>query len=274
MAEVSFGTGKEETGSFSGEEAVVTGPIIETDGDRMTVTVTPEQAEAVRKLLAEEKDGKKEEEKKPEWLGEFKSPEDLAKAYQELRKKMSEGKKTDETPPVKTDETTKTEGIDLSKYSEEWSVNNGLSEESYAELAKAGYTKDIVDNYIAGRIATVTKQTETLYGAVGGKEAYEALIEWGKANITRESQVAYDRLLQSGNYEAAALALRGFVQQYEAAEGTDPRATITAGRQSGTTAAGFANKSDMIAAINDRRYKNGDKAYIAEVERRILASRF
>jgi hypothetical protein len=30
----------------------------------------------------------------------------------------------------------------------------------------------------------------------------------------------------------------------------------------------------MIAAINDPRYKNGDRAYVAMVEKRILASEF
>jgi hypothetical protein len=229
-------------------------------------------------MLAAKADDDKggEADSKPEWLGDFESPEEMAKAYKELRTKMSEGKKPDAETDKKVEEQAAEKGVDLSKYAAEWGVNQGLSDESYAELAEAGYSKDIVDNYIAGKMATVASETGKLYDAVGGEEAYAELIEWGKSNIPTHSQEAYDRLLNAGEYEAAALALRGFVQDYQAAVGTDPKASLNPAQQSGATggAQPFGSKSDMIAAINDPRYKNGDRSYIAQVEKRILASRF
>lgn len=268
MAEVKFGT--EESGANSGDEIVVNEPAFEQDGDYVKVTVSAEQAEAVRKALSKGSE-KKQDDEKPEWLGDFESPEEMAKAYKELRTKMSKGES--KGAEEKVEETAEKKGVDLAKYAAEYNTIGKLSDESYAELEAKGFSRDIVDNYIAGKVATVEKATAGLFEAVGGKEAYADLIEWGKANLPSHSQAAYDRLLDAGDFEAAALALRGFMQQYVEANGSDPK-SINALNQSGATGVRpFANKAEMIAAINSKAYKNGDKAFVKEVEQRILASK-
>jgi hypothetical protein len=277
MPEVTFGSAEETPGANKGDEPVVNEPIIEEDGNRMTVTVTPEQAEAVKQMLAENKAAEeKEEEAKPEWQGDFKTPEELRKAYDELRTKMSKGEEkpaaeatAEETKAVEDAE------LDMDKYVKEYGVNKSLTDESYKELAEAGLSKEIVDGYIAGEMAKVSSATADLAEVAGGTEEYATLLEWGRTNLPAETQQAYDDLLNGGHFEAAKLALRGFVHQYTEAVGSEPGG-INAGGQDGGTGAvqGFTNKSDMIAAINDPRYKNGDKAYVAEVEKRMLASDF
>lgn len=276
MAEVNFGSEGDTSGANKGDEAVVNDPIIETDGDRMTVTVTPEQAEAVRQLLAEKKE-ENNDDPKPEWLGDFKSPEEMAKAYKELRTKMSEGKKEEADPEAaqSAEDEAKEKGVDLDKYVKEYSATNELSSESYAELEAAGMTKDVVDNYIAGRLAGESAAAQGLYDVAGGEEGYQQLLEWGKANIPTDQQAAYDALLGEGNYDAAKLVLRSFVNSYKAANGSEPSSLNVAAQDGGGGAVqGFTSKADMIDAINDPRYKNGDKGYIAQVEKRILASSF
>lgn len=271
MGEVRFGA--EESGANSGEEQVINEPQFETDGDYVKVTVSPEQADAVRKALAGEGSEQEANNEKPEWLGDFETPEEMAKAYKELRTKMSSGKAEEEST-AEVEETAEKKGVDMGKYTEEWNVNGSLSNESYAELEKQGFSRDIVDNYIAGKVAVVEKATQGLYEAAGGEEAYATLIEWGKANLPKESQVAYDRLLNAGEFEAAALALRGFVQAYTDAEGSAPKGLDAMNQAGATGVRPFANKAEMIAAINSPPYKNGDKAFVAEVEKRILASNF
>lgn len=275
---VTFGSEDDVTGANRGDEKVIEDPnlSVNADGDKlsMSITVTPEQAEAVKKMLAEEKAAEQTGEK-PEWLGEFESPEEMAKAYKELRTKMSSGGKAEEAAETVEADAEK-KGVDLMKYTAEWNANGQLSAESYAELQTQGFTKEIVDGYISGKIAEAEKHFDTLYGAVGGREAYVDLIEWGKVNLPQHSQVAYDNLLDAGQYDAAALVLRGFVEQYKEANGTDPKTVVAGGAPdaSGGGVQGFPNKSAMVAAINDPRYKSGDRAYIAEVEKRIIASRF
>jgi hypothetical protein len=281
MTEITFGSKGEEAGANKGDEVVVNEPIIETDGDRMTVTVTPEQAEAVRKMLAEKKEAATEE-PKPEWQGDFKSPEELRKAYDELRAKMSEGpaptaeeKAAAEKAEAEVKEAAGEKGVDLDKYVEEFAVNKALTADSYAELEAAGMARDVVDNYIAGRLANQSAETNALYASVGGEEQYAALIEWGLAgNVPEEARQAYDRLLSEENYAAAGLVLRGFVEQYKAAEGSPPGGINPGGANPSHGVKPFATKTEMIEAINSKPYKNGDRAFVAEVEARMHVSKF
>jgi hypothetical protein len=275
MAEVTFGSTEDTPGANKGDEPVVNEPIIEEDGNRMTVTVTSEQAAAVREMLAENKKEKEEEQPKPEWQGDFKTPEELRKAYDELRTKMSEGDKTPAEPTAEESKAVEDAEIDMDKYVKEYGVNKSLTPESYKELADAGLSKEIVDGYIAGQMAQVATATSDLHAAAGGAEEYGLLLEWGKANLPTETQQAYDDLLNGGHFEAAKLALRGFVAQYTEANGSTP-GSIAAGNKDGVAGAvqGFASKTEMTDAINDRRYKTGDAAYIKAVEARIHASRF
>jgi hypothetical protein len=281
MTEITFGSKGEEAGANKGDEVVVNEPIIETDGDRMTVTVTPEQAEAVRKMLAEKKEAATEEPTKPDYLGDFKSPEEMAKAYQELRAKMSEGpaptaeeKAAAEKAEAEAKEAAGKKGVDLDKYVEEFAVNKVLTADSYAELEAAGMARDVVDNYIAGRLANQSAETNALYEVAGGEEQYAALIEWGTTNLSEEAQQAYDRLLSEENYAAAGLVLRGFVEQYKAAEGSPPGGINPGGANPSHGVKPFATKTEMIEAINSKPYKNGDRAFVAEVEARMHVSKF
>ena len=276
MTEITFGT--PDTPPNEGGEPVINDPAITDDGKNTTITVSPEQAEAVRKMLAE--DGEKKEEVKADHLGGFKTHEELESAYKELRTKMSAGDTKKEVAPAdstpkagKVEEDAKKAGVSIDKYVEEWGANKALTEDSYKELEASGFTKEVVDNYIAGRIAVVAEESKSLIEAVGSQEDYDVLLAWGKVNLPEESQQAYDRLLNVADYDAAKLVLRGFVQQYEAAEGGTPKAINAAGVGAATTAAQpFGSRTDMTDAINDRRYKSGDKLYVKSVEARIIAT--
>ena len=120
---------------------------IESDTEQETTEETPE---------------KETTEERPEWLDDkFKSPEDLAKAYNELQKKQStktekaEEKTEEPSPSSKTSEV-------VSKASEDFAKNGELSDKSFVELEKAGIYRDMVEAYIRGKESIATSQAMDL----------------------------------------------------------------------------------------------------------------
>jgi len=113
---------------------------------------------------------------RPEWLPEkFKTPEDLAKSYAELEKKMSSG----DTEPVKTEteipsseaaDVVENAGLNFDAMQEEYQANQGLTEATYESLAKSGIPKEVVDSYIAGQEQLATSLRTTMFDSVGGEE--------------------------------------------------------------------------------------------------------
>ena len=92
----------------------------------------------------------------------------MAKAYAELEKKQSQGRKADddddaesagETPQATeeerkaAEEATKKAGLDLQKVSQEWYENEGLTEETYGKLRSRRANARRIDSrsYTAGQ---------------------------------------------------------------------------------------------------------------------------
>ena len=108
----------------------------------MTGAMAPGQ-EMPTEDVAQQQAGETQQER-PSWLPEgFESPEDLAKAYAELRAgKQTESQDTQMTPEdVASDEK-------LSKFSSEFFEKGSLSPDSYKELSKMGYPRTVVDQFI------------------------------------------------------------------------------------------------------------------------------
>ena len=84
-------------------------------------------------------------EERPEWLDDkFKSPEDLAKAYNELQKKQSTKAENAEENTEEPAPSSKTSEV-VSKASEDFAQNGELSDKSFVELEKAGISRDMVE---------------------------------------------------------------------------------------------------------------------------------
>jgi hypothetical protein len=216
-------------------------------------------------------------------LGKFKTPADLEKAYTELEKKLGAGKK-DETPPAApaapaapapdaAAAATKA-GLDLGALSKEYVAGgNKLSEASMAKLAAAGITADQVATYIAGQTAVAEKISADLATVTGGADKLAATLEWAKANATPEQKASFDAALDSGNTALVKLALTGIHADYLKAVGSDPALVEAEPVSAARGPQAFASQAEVTAAMRDPRYKNGDRAYIKQVEERIKASR-
>jgi hypothetical protein len=204
---------------------------------------------------------------RPQWLQQqFKSPEELAKAYDALRAKMDS--KAPEAPvaPVVTE----SKGLDMAALRAEVTANGTLSEESRAALKASGIDEATITTYVEGAKALATQAHTALAQSVGGEENLNAALSWAKINLTDAEASAFDRAMQAGDPALAAMAVQGIHSRYLAAEGSDPK--LISGE--GTAPAGiepFTDTHQVTQAMRDPRYAKSE-AYRTQVRQRLSVS--
>jgi hypothetical protein len=215
---------------------------------------------------------------RPEWLPEkFKSPEDMAKAYSELESKL--GQKPTEPPadtPPPADATIEDaekalapKGLNLQDFNAEFAEKGELSSDSYEKLAKAGYDKALVDQFIEGQKARAVQFETEIQSEVGGTDRYMEMVTWAKVNLTPAEIDAYNLAVGSGKPEQAKLAALGLNAKFTQAVGNEPQRTI--GGQKATSSEGFESTAQVTEAMKDPRYKS-DPAYRAKVQAKLASS--
>lgn len=201
---------------------------------------------------------------RPAWLPEgFDSPEALAKAYSDLQ--AAQQNKTEEQP-MSAEEVAADEK--LGKFSSEFFEKGSLSPDSYKELAKMGYPRSVVDQFIEGQRARMTLEENQILSEIGGKDEYSAMTEWASKNMKQAEIDAYNRAVESGDLNSALFAVKGLQARYKAASGAAEPRFVQGGK---TAPGGYESVAQVVAAMSDRRYAN-DPAYRAEVERKIANS--
>ena len=204
-------------------------------------------------------------EDRPEWLPEkFQNAEELAKAYGSLEKEFSNRDKEEVKPTeeVKADEAPQT-GLD--KYYEEFADKGELAETSYAELAKLGLDKNLVDNYIDGQKLMADTNTKTIQDIAGGKEEYTELVEWASKSLSPAEVRVFNDMVEGGDIETAKFAVQGLM----AKSGANPKQpSLFEGTSDIVSKDAFASVAQVTEAMNDPRYET-DPAYRRQVEEKI-----
>ena len=185
-------------------------------------------------------------------LGKFKSPQDLAKAYAELQRKMGQqsGEQPQTAPQTEPDAAPQQEtsysatdaaeiygqnavealagkGLDLGKVM--WQADQGQDiSVHYAALAESfNVPQTVVENYVSSQQAGSSAASDGMSDAdsnailqeVGGQDAFDQLSAWGKENMSEQERSSYNAAVDSGNTEAVRWALKsmqsrqGLIQQ-------------------------------------------------------------
>lgn len=238
-----------------------------------SVTITePETGPEAPVQEAEQTDNQSE---RPEWLPEkFNSPEDLAKSYAELEKRLSQpkdeaGENTPETEVAEQEETPNTSMESLNKFSEEYHSSGQLSEESFAELEQMGYPRDMVETYIRGTQQQADADVQEVYKAAGGPEGYQELTQWAAQNMTEQEVNLYNQMVAGGT-ENAKMAVEWLASKRESAEGVE--ANLVSGKASAPAPDEFRSTAEVVAAMKDPRYGK-DTAYTKDVEQKLGRSK-
>lgn len=163
--------------------------------------------------------------------------------------------------------------ISYNALKEEYRTNGELSEKTLAQLEKAGYTRELVENFIEGQQA----RYEASYGvyirnAVGGDKEYARLIKWAGNNLSSQEINRFNKAVTSNDIDIALVAVENLANRMEKAKGTPPE--LVEGKPTAEHhTKGYASLAEMAAAMDDPRYEK-DMAYTERVERRIIASDF
>lgn len=212
---------------------------------------------------------------RPEWLPEkFDSPEAMAEAYGNLEQRFHENnnnnEQTTEENTEETEEVTPVMGEAVEAASAEYYENGTLSEQAYQSLEEAGLSRDVVDTYVQGFEALQAQNEEALQAEIGGRDNYEAMAEWASTALTDQEQQVYNNTVESGDRDAAAMAIRGLYARY-VADGGDPVALVQGGTAGSALAVPFGSSYEMTQAMSDPRYEN-DEGYRKSVEARIAVT--
>lgn len=99
------------------------------------------------------------------------------------------------------------------------------------------------------------EQITSANNVVGGREEYEAMIEWGKSTLNEKQRVAFDKGLSSGMSE---WAIRGLHAEYKAQQSNDGQAPerIRGDGSANTSVRGYEDRNEML---RDRAYINSPK---------------
>jgi hypothetical protein len=218
---------------------------------------------------------------RPDWLPEkFKSAEDMAQAYSELEKKMSSGEQEEpqNEPEVETDsnpeatevaEVLDNAGIDFNVLQDEYAEQGSLSEDAYKALDEAGFSKQLVDSWIAGQEALAQGTNNAIFSSVGGEDSYFEITQWAADNLPESEIAAYNAVMDGGDINTKQLAVNGLAARYRAEVGTEPK--LVQGETAGTSGGIFNSAAELTAAMRDPRYTK-DPAYRKSVADKLARS--
>lgn len=207
--------------------------------------------------------------------GKYKSVEDLEKGYAELVKKLgSQSKPQEETADTPTQkegndpQSQKVEGANLDRYAEEYMESGELSADSYAELEKMGFPREMVDAYVAGQEAIQERFVNQVTSIVGGGDRYDALMRWAENNLSNDEIQAYNNTLASEDFNQIKMALENVQMKYIEKHGVMPNHLTMGDTSSSTDAGGYQSVAQIQADMSDPRYQT-DSAYRRKVENKM-----
>ncbi len=158
----------------------------------------------------------------------------------------------------------------------EYAEKGELSDATYSNLEKAGFTRDMVDSYIAGQEAQANAVADAAFTPAGGEEGYAAMIGWAKENLEPAEIRAFNTQIKSGDLEVIGAAVKNLHARY--AENADIEGDRLGGGAGGSEGGAFGSRAEMTAAINKvndagQRLYDVDPAYRQAVIARIGKSR-
>lgn len=214
----------------------------------------------------------KKEEARPAWLPEkFKTPDDMAKAYAEAEKKITElsAKKTEATKTPA--EAGAKAAVDFTAVAKEFETAGQISPETKASLEKAGIPQAVVDQYLTGLKASIEVFNTKAYAAAGGEEEYKNMIQWAGQSLPAEDKAAFDKIVTNGTQDEVLFAIKSLNSQYKAANKSGAVRLVKGSTSNPGSSGGYENMAQFMADVNDPRYKS-DPAFRMKAEAKLKAS--
>jgi len=245
-----------------------------------TLTYDPSEAPE-GELSAEEQDSLKvgealAEQEDKKLAGKFEDAEALEKAYIELQSKLGEPK--EEKAEVKEEKTEAKEEVKETKEEEpDYEFLDKLWEESKNEK----YSDDILDKLNGMKPADVAQlylnyrsgvdsepqdltqdQAAELQKSVGGEKEYNTMLQWASKNFDEAEISRYDKVMESGDPDAAYFAVQALAAKYN--DGVGVEGKMLTGKPAKSGGDEFRSQAEVVRAMSDPRYEK-DPAYRQDV---------
>jgi len=227
------------------------------------------------------------------FAGKYESVEELEKGYAELQKKLSGEEETTEEVSDSTEETTPTNaseiygeyigsrldeaGVDYQGMNTKWQETGKLEDDDYKALEGAGFSKDMVEAYLDGvqyraeqDSQLAAKEVAAIKNEFGGEQVYTEMIQWAAANLDKGEVDAFNSMLKTSNPHQIRIAVAGIQAAYMNNAAREPK--LVGGRASRAAATKFESTAQVVAAMNDPKYKE-DPAYRKQVEEKLSRSK-
>ena len=255
-----------------------------------TGALSPEQETAAKdEALVTETQGQEP----AKFAGKYESVEELEKGYAELQKKLSGQEETTEEVSDSTEETTPTNaseiygeyigsrldeaGVDYQGMNTKWQETGKLEDDDYKALEGAGFSKDMVEAYLDGvqyraeqDSQLAAKEVAAIKNEFGGEQVYTEMIQWAAANLDKGEVDAFNSMLKTSNPHQIRIAVAGIQAAYMNNAPREPK--LVGGRASRAAATKFESTAQVVAAMNDPKYKE-DPAYRKQVEEKLSRSK-
>lgn len=180
---------------------------------------------------------------RPEWLPEkFKSAEDFAKSYAELEAKLGQQPPAPgsaeaaqaaadavapkpETQPQRTtvDTVLQKAGLSQAELTQEYAENQGvLTDDTYTKLEEAGYSREIVDQYLDGQKARAAQERADVFKEIkSGGSDWDKVAQWLGDNTAQADIDSFNALMNGTDTNAKRIAIRDAYARYADANGSE-----------------------------------------------------
>lgn len=166
-----------------------------------------------------------------------------------------------------------TKGVDFKALEDEYQRTGSLSADSYNQLAKAGYPKEIVDGVLSGWSAAADAFVAQVVTAAGGDSELDRMQKFvatqGDAYIK-----AYNDAINTNDIGKIQLVFDGIKAKMTQVYGTSKPTLM--GTSAGTMpqqTQGYETTDEMIKDMSDPRYQK-DMAFTREVYRKVKNAKF
>lgn len=246
--------------------------------------VAPGQ-EALLDEFVREQEAAAQAEEQQKILGKFNSADDLAKAYQELEKKLGQSPSTTDpessspsqgyTPEQAVEvygkgavDALAEKGLDLADLM--WRADQGQDiSNSFDDLAEVFQVpRQVVQNYVSKAQAKAAPAAPAgtlsdadaaeLKGMVGGDEAFTRLSQWAATNLDATELADYNAVVDGGNKEAIRWALKAMAAR--ATGGNQPAEPKLIGGGKPPVAERFESRQQVLDAMN-KTNERGQRLY-------------
>ena len=165
-------------------------------------------------------------------------------------------------------------GVNFDKVVKEFEEYGALSGQTMADLAQAGYPKEVIQTFIDCRIMVEQQFIKSVYEQAGGEAEFNKIIQWAGANLPDKTVKAFNRAIDTNNLEQISLMMDGMKSRMIAKHGTAKPSILGSGTNATTSSnKGFGSKEEMVKAMSDPRYGR-DAKYMREVELKMLLTQF